>query len=182
VPSRARWFGRGVLTAPFSSAFGCFDSFLQLGKELGARWKRLSEEEKERYKTLAKEQNERKAAERKESPGGEAEDGQGKGGVQAKPPGLPTAVVKRLVLSDPELKRISAPALNLVINSAERFIGLMTQRSREVAITSGKRTIRMQDILAVAREGGWRMAAILDHLKEVSPLIEAQDAKQQANR
>ena len=37
----------------------------------------------------------------------------------------------------------------------------MAQRARDVATTSGKRTIRFQDILAVAREGGWRMSAVL---------------------
>ena len=134
----------------------------QLGKELGARWRQLSDEEKDKYKALAKEQNERRAAEARENGGGEGGENQPERTASAaKPPGLPAAVVKRLVLSDPDLKRISAPALNLVIASADRFIGLMTQRSRDIALTSGKKTIRMQDILAVAREGGWRMAPIL---------------------
>ena len=113
------------------------------------------------FKAQAREENERRAKEKAEA-GAKADAPDATTSVApTKPPGLPTAVVKRLVLSDPDLKRISAPALNMVIATAEHFIRLMTERSRDVAVTSGKKTIKLQDVLAVAREGGWRMEAIL---------------------
>ena len=149
--SLSLWFGPG-----FSSRRD-----EQLGKELGSRWRQLSEEEKEVFKAQAREENERRAKEKAEA-GAKADAPDATTSVApTKPPGLPTAVVKRLVLSDPDLKRISAPALNMVIATAEHFIRLMTERSRDVAVTSGKKTIKLQDVLAVAREGGWRMEAIL---------------------
>ena len=68
----------------------------KLGKELGARWRQLSDEEKETYKQLAIEQaNAKKAA------AGEQDDkGTSENTAEAKPSrqGLPTSVVKRLVL------------------------------------------------------------------------------------
>lgn len=58
----------------------------------------------------------------------------------------------------------------------ECFIGLLTQRAKDVAVASGRKTIRYDDIETVAREGGWRTRFLLDHLKEVAPLIQKTSA------
>lgn len=45
-----------------------------------------------------------------------------------------------------------------------------------MAVASGRKTIRYDDIETVAREGGWRTRFLLDHLKEVAPLIQKKSA------
>ena len=100
-----------------------------------------------------------------------------------------TFALTRLCRSDPDLKRISGPALNIVVASAvsftatlafffviqtsclsnshlslnqqEHFIRLLTKKSREVAISSGRKTIKYDDVEQCGKEGGWRLSFML---------------------
>ncbi len=52
--------------------------------------------------------------------------------------------------------------------SQESFLGLLTSKAKDVAVSSGRKTIRVDDVETVAREGGWRMRFLKDHLKDIS--------------
>ena len=77
----------------------------QLGKELGTRWRQLSDEEKAKYKELALAQANEKKKEAEAAAAEAAKDGQPPPDQEDKEAsakqarqGLPSAVVKRLVL------------------------------------------------------------------------------------
>ena len=145
----------------------------QLGKELGKRWKLLSDEEKARYKEEALKQLREREAKRAIE-GGDKGDGDAENAPAAAAPqrqALPTALVKRLILSDPDLKRVSGPALSMLISSTEAFLGLLTEKARDVAVSTKRRTIRYSDLQTAAKEGGWRFAPYVEHLNDVEHLI-----------
>ena len=143
----------------------------QLGKELGVRWKQLSEEEKKKYKELALKQAADKQAAAAENGGSEQNDGEKTEQTSSSKAPFPASIVKRLIMSDPDLKRISGPSLNLVMNATEAFIGMLTERATSIALSMKRKTIRFSDIEIALKEGGWRLSFAADHLKEVSKFI-----------
>lgn len=84
---------------------------------------------------------------------GEAAEG-GEGGEapaprSAAPPppfGFPTSLVKRIVLADDEISRVSADALRAICKAAELFVGQLAVRALEHAQAQKKKNFKAADI------------------------------------
>lgn len=93
------------------------------------------------------------AAAAAQGPDGEAAEG-GEGGEapaprSAAPPppfGFPTSLVKRIVLADDEISRVSADALRAICKAAELFVGQLAVRALEHAQSQKKKNFKAADI------------------------------------
>jgi histone H3/H4 len=115
----------------------------EVAKELGKRWKALTDEERSDWqaKSAASKAAAKEAAEAAQEGGIDGDlDAEQQAGQQPKqdakaPPSsndtapvLPLSVVKRLIMLDPDVTRISAEALVTVAYAAELFLGLLTSK------------------------------------------------------
>ncbi len=123
-------------------------SVTEVAKELGRRWKELSDEQKAEYKRRSAEA----AASQQEEQDGEAHSGdeatgdasKGAAGGKRKhkdDTSLPLTVVRRIMLLDGELSRVSNDALLVVAHAAELFVGLLAERcARQISSSKPRRT------------------------------------------
>lgn len=143
-----------------------------VGKAIGERWARLSEEEKQKYKELsaqkARELKEAAAAAEVERDGehaqeingeddrsgvpqqGAAEEG-GSGRPSLPPFGLPTSLVKKLAVMDPEVRRIKAEGSQALAKATQLFLELLAQSAYEHAVGQKRKNFKFLDILAVSK-------------------------------
>eukprot|EP00887_Chlorella_sp_A99_P005767 scaffold1.g5767.t1 len=142
----------------------------EVGKAMGERWGALTDEDKQRYKDLAVQ----KAAERQEqleaaaaaaveaggspgSEGGEARAAEapheGEAGAGAAPPpfGLPTSLVKKIAMVDPDVSRISADAVRALAKATELFVGGLALKALDHAVAAKRKNFKFEDVAAVAR-------------------------------
>ncbi|PRW58313.1 high mobility group [Chlorella sorokiniana] len=122
-----------------------------VAKLVGQKWAALSDEEKQQYKERAQQlQAEAAEAAAAQSPGGEAgEGGEAPAPRAAAPPppfGFPTSLVKRIVLADDEISRVSADALRAICKAAELFVGQLAVRALEHAQANKKKNFKAADI------------------------------------
>lgn len=127
-----------------------------VAKEIGARWRALSDEERERYKQLAKERTEAAAAaaaEAGDAGGGEGDEGEDDAGGDQGPAGpqLPRGIIKRIMAADPEFKRASADAVWLVTAAAEALLGSLAERAARQALSKRRKTVKLEDLAHVVK-------------------------------
>lgn len=156
-------------------------SVAEEAKELGRRWKQLSDEERAAWKQQCEAAAAADAAAAAQGGGGQqdatqhqhqqqgdgpAEDGQPQapgssakvkkdGGAEA---GLPLATVKRVILLDSDVARVSHDAAMVVARAAEMFVGLLAERcARQLATSKPRRTtIKVQAVVRrAASVGAW---------------------------
>jgi len=138
-----------------------------VAKGIGERWKALTDEEKARFKAAATTRAAAAAAAAAEAaeaagpgesaPGAAADDPAASAPAPPLPgSSLPLSVVRRLMLVDPDVKRVSAGAARAVAAAVEAAVAALARSSAAVAAASKRRTLRPADILgAVRADGRW---------------------------
>jgi len=132
-------------------------SVAAVAKEIGERWRALGEEAKQRYKDAAAAAGaaaaEAAAAEAPaEGEAGEAgEAGDAPRAAAAAPAGLPPSIVRRIMLLDPDVQRVAAPAAKAMALAAELFIGHLAERGASAARRAKRRTVKLEDLAAAAK-------------------------------
>lgn len=115
-----------------------------VAKELGQRWKALSEEERSTWQARAAEAKaaaQEAAAQEAAAAAGEDDDQQdAPAHVQqpAQAPPLPLSLVKRLMMVDPDVSRVSADALLAVAQATDLFLGLLTNKMTAACATASR--------------------------------------------
>eukprot|EP01024_Parvocaulis_polyphysoides_P055953 TRINITY_DN5807_c0_g1_i2.p1 TRINITY_DN5807_c0_g1~~TRINITY_DN5807_c0_g1_i2.p1 ORF type:complete len:194 (-),score=28.55 TRINITY_DN5807_c0_g1_i2:215-796(-) len=112
----------------------------ELMKHLGQKWQDLAQEQKNAFVVQAKEQNNQN--EDQEQGGGA--DGEQKGG-------LPISTVKKIVLSDTDIKRTTGECTQLMALLAEKFLAHLAKTSAEVTKRNKRTTIKAEDLKAAVR-------------------------------
>ena len=134
---------RAALKAELQAAGATDVGVSVIGKALGERWRALSEEEKAQYKAKAAE-----LVPAVDPVGvGEADAA----AAAAERPPLPLATVKKLVCSDPDVKRISAEGLKAVTFATALYLESLAGEALDAAQRSGRRTLRFEDLQRAAQ-------------------------------
>ena len=116
-----------------------------VAKRVGELWKALTDAERAEWKAKAV----AKAAEK-----AEAEDGGNAASAPAPPaapPALPASVVRRIMLLDPDMGRVSAGAARAVTAATEAWLGGLAGHAVRVAAETRRRTVRGGDVVTAAR-------------------------------
>jgi len=119
-----------------------------VAKAIGVQWKALTDEGRAEWKA--------KAA----AAGAAADAARAAGGAPPTPPkpaaapGLPLSVVRRLMMLDPDVGRVSSGAARAVVAAAEGFVALLAEAGAGVAAEERRRTVRGSDVLAASRRDG----------------------------
>lgn len=130
-----------------------------IGKEIGARWQMLTDEQKKTYKEKAQELKAQLEAQAIDESGGKAQQAQveeasqqheAQGGGSAPPFGLPTSLVKRIITVDPDVQRISADGVRSIAKATELFLQLLAAQSFRQAALLKRKNLKFQDIQTVA--------------------------------
>ncbi|KAF8071173.1 hypothetical protein HT031_001255 [Scenedesmus sp. PABB004] len=122
-----------------------------IAKALGEAWKALADEEREAFRAKARQRAEADAAAAAEAGGA---DGAAEGAAEPAAPapaGLPRHVVKRIMLADAEVSRVSADALWLVTEATAAFLGQLGARCAAAAAAKKRRTVKLEDFDSVVR-------------------------------
>lgn len=132
-----------------------------VAKAIGQKWKALTDEEKERYKTLAQEaaaaaaeaRNNRGEASPGEGPAGddEQQDGEADAGNGLPPFGFPLGSIKKIMLLDRDVSRISADAVRASAKATELFVHLLAVKAHGIAKRAKRRTLKLSDIEFLAK-------------------------------
>ncbi|KAL4431280.1 hypothetical protein ABPG75_006536 [Micractinium tetrahymenae] len=133
----------------------------QVAKLIGQRWAALSEEEKQVYKDRAAKLQEEAAAtaaaeqaeQAQQSPGGSSAEGAAaeEGGEAPAPPAaLPISIVKRIVMMDSDVKRLSAEAVRAIAKAAELFAGQLAVKAMEHAAKGKRKNFKASDVEQLA--------------------------------
>lgn len=144
----------GLLAIQNSAADGTCDaaqpkiSVASVAKEIGARWKALSDEERQIWKEKAAEEN-AAAALNGEEDNADAVDGDEADKEQAGPSLseglLPLSLVKKIACSEPDSNiRISAEGLIAIAKATDLLLGLLVQGSVKVAQSQKRRTVQLK--------------------------------------
>ena len=160
-----------------------------VAKALGQRWKGLSEEEKKQYKQssvepppaalqqaegeAATEGDEPQAEGHEEEPGAAAAAPPQEGDKQPGSVQLPLAPVRKIMLCDPEVSRISKDAVMLAARAAEHFLGLVSSRAAGAAVKGKRRTIKLDDFEAVVKAD---RRLVVAGLRDVAACVARQQA------
>ena len=136
-----------------------------VGKALGERWRALGEEEKARYKAKAEELAAAAAEAAGDADAADAADAEAAAAPAERPP-LPLSLVKKLVCSDPDVRRISAEGLKAVTFATSLFLEMLTGEALDAAQRSGRRTLRFEDLQRAAQNKA-RTFFLADHLRYV---------------
>jgi len=152
-----------------------------LGKEVGARWAALPEEEKAEWKA--------RAAQLKEAGGDDAGKGEKRPRKDKEQHALPLSVLKKIVAEDDEVKRVQPAAYSVVLAAVDLFLADLLGRSREVAVRGKRATIKPDDIARVVEEHFrgdgpffFLQDMIADEMRQVIAEREAKRTEALANR
>lgn len=144
-----------------------------VAKGIGERWGKLTDDEKAGFKTQAIARAATlvaAAAAAAEAAGGEgappadasAAAGGGRGGEAGAAPqplpgaSLPLSVIRRMMLVDPEVKRVSAGAARAMAAAVEAAVAALAKSAGAVAVASKRRTLKPADVVgAVRADGRW---------------------------
>lgn len=124
-------------------------SVADVAKGLGARWSKLAEEEKEVYKARAQELKEKALAsvnDENEPPAVHEE------GDHEQKTALPVSVVRRLMLLDADVSRVSLPAVHAVSSSAKIFLEFLADKCLVAAKQGRRKTIKIDDVASVVKQ------------------------------
>jgi histone H3/H4 len=125
-----------------------------VAKELGARWRALSEENREKYKELARQRTEAAAAAAAAAgpaDGDAADDADADEQPDQQLPAFPRSIVKRIMACDPDFKRASADAVWLICAAAEALLGSIAERAAKQALGKRRKTVKLEDLQHVVK-------------------------------
>ena len=122
-------------------------SVADVAKEIGRRWKELSEEERQRYKDVsaAKAKELAAAADCLDAVDEGVEKQQGKAM-------LPLSMVKKLACRDEEVKRVSGDAVRMIAEATGMFLGVLASKSLSHAVSQKRKNFKFSDIEHVSRK------------------------------
>mmetsp|Transcript_18645 Transcript_18645/g.52417 ORF Transcript_18645/g.52417 Transcript_18645/m.52417 type:complete len:277 (+) Transcript_18645:28-858(+) len=162
-------------------------SVAEEAKALGQRWKQLTDEQRQQYKDVAAKnkqaEQEAKVAQVGPGGGGENEDAVGAGQEQsAAQGGLPLSAVRRIIMSDKEVGRVSKDAAVLIGAAAEVFLDLLAEGCGAAARNARpkRRTIKLDDFAHIVRSDRRFVAAGMKDVVSMVESIAAESAAQQA--
>ncbi|EFN59540.1 hypothetical protein CHLNCDRAFT_56806 [Chlorella variabilis] len=159
---------RAAAKADLAAQDGAKAGVAQVAKLVGAKWAALSDEEKQQYKDRAaaktRQMKEEAAAaaaaqgQQQQSPGGEgaaageepAPAAVGGGGAAPPPFGFPTGVVKRIMMVDDEVQRVSADAVRAIAKATELFVQQLAARALQHAQAGKRKNFKEPDVAHVA--------------------------------
>lgn len=72
------------------------------------------------------------------------------GGGAAPPFGFPTSMVKRIIMVDDEVQRVSADAVRAIAKAAELFVQQLAVKALQHAQASKRKNFKAQDVAHVA--------------------------------
>ncbi|WIA12042.1 hypothetical protein OEZ85_012121 [Tetradesmus obliquus] len=137
-----------------------------IAKALGEVWKGMSEEEKDVYRQKSKDRAEAAAAAAAEEAAAAGDQEQQEGGDAAaaaaaaaaagedtasQAAALPKHIVKRIMLADDEVQRVSADALWLVAEAGRLFLQQLAVKGAAAAASKKRKTIKLEDFEHVVR-------------------------------
>jgi histone H3/H4 len=126
-------------------------SVAEVAKEIGRRWKALAEEERQQYKDRAAESAKAFAeAAAAANEGDEAAD-EHPAPAAKKPALLPLSIVKKVMVLDKDVSRVSSEGVWLMARAAECFLEMLTERCATAALSRKRRTIKMDELEHVIR-------------------------------
>ncbi|WPT18093.1 DNA polymerase epsilon subunit C [Picochlorum sp. SENEW3] len=120
-------------------------SVADVAKEIGARWRQLSDDEKQKYKDAAA------AAAAANVDPSSSKDGDKGSAKKEQRAMLPLSLVKKVICRDEEVKRVSGDAVRVIAEATGMFIGLLATRSLEYAKVQKRKNFKFSDIEAAAR-------------------------------
>ncbi|KAI8114140.1 hypothetical protein M9434_002266 [Picochlorum sp. BPE23] len=119
-------------------------SVADVAKEIGARWRQLSDDEKQKYKDAV-------AAAAANVDPSSSKDGDKGSAKKEQRAMLPLSLVKKVICRDEEVKRVSGDAVRVIAEATGMFIGLLATRSLEYAKAQKRKNFKFSDIEAAAR-------------------------------
>lgn len=127
----------------------------EVAKAIGSAWKSLSDEERQRYQDLAAEQKELYKKTLEEA-GGANEGNEGNGAEGALDQTrihsmLPLSMVKKVVMKDDEVNRITGDALKVLTEATGLFLGNLASKSLALALGNNKKNFKLEDMVKVAK-------------------------------
>ncbi|WIA32177.1 hypothetical protein OEZ86_003026 [Tetradesmus obliquus] len=133
-----------------------------IAKALGEVWKGMSEEEKDVYRQKSKDRAEAAAAAAAEEAAAAGDHEQQEGGDAAaaaaagedtasQAAALPKHIVKRIMLADDEVQRVSADALWLLAEAGRLFLQQLAVKGAAAAASKKRKTIKLEDFEHVVR-------------------------------
>jgi histone H3/H4 len=138
-------------------------SVADVAKEIGKRWRELTDADKEAYKGRAQAQ----AQALKDVPGagegaadGEQQhEGEGAHGQDPKEPSpldslLPLSMVRRIILADPDVSRVAHEGIVAVAMATNLLLGLLAKHTANHAKSQKRRTIMLKDFVQVSKRRG----------------------------
>lgn len=125
-------------------------SVADVAKEIGRRWKELSEEERQRYKDMSADKAKELAEHGTEKEETIEPDTQSK--KQESMALLPLSMVKKLVCRDEEVKRVSGDAVRIVAEATGMFLGVLASKSLAHATSQKRKNFKFSDIEYVSRK------------------------------
>lgn len=121
-------------------------SVADVAKEIGRRWKELSEEERQRYKDVS-------AAKAKELAAAGCPDTVDEGVEKQQGKAiLPLSMVKKLACRDEEVKRVSGDAVRMIAEATGMFLGVLASKSLSHAVSQKRKNFKFSDIEHVSRK------------------------------
>ena len=124
----------------------------EVAKAIGSAWKSLSDEERQRYQDLAAEQKELYKKTLEEAGG--ANEGNGAEGALDQTrihSMLPLSMVKKVVMKDDEVNRITGDALKVLTEATGLFLGNLASKSLALALGNNKKNFKLEDMVKVAK-------------------------------
>ena len=120
-------------------------SVADVAKEIGRRWKELTEEERQRYKDVSAAKAKELATDFTDTVDEGVEKQQGKAI-------LPLSMVKKLACRDEEVKRVSGDAVRMIAEATGMFLGVLASKSLSHAVSQKRKNFKFSDIEHVSRK------------------------------
>ena len=147
-----------------ASTFSCQEppkiSVAAVAKGVGERWKALSEAEREAWKERAASKAAEAAVAREEAAAGGEAAGEEEEGTEAQAAAaaapvfssfFPLSIVRKLIMLDPEVGRVSADAAKAISMAAAAFASAtLAGSAAAVAARNKRRTLRVSDVIGAA--------------------------------
>lgn len=124
-------------------------SVADVAKALGEKWRNKSDEEKRKYAEMA-EKEAAEAAEKMDVDG--EEDGNNDGEKEKGALTIPLSMVRKIILLDEDVKKVSKEAVENVAVATEAFLEFLALESGKVAASLNRKAIRFEDVHAAARK------------------------------
>lgn len=161
-------------------------SVAEVAKVIGEKWRNLSDGDKQKYKDLAQKAAEQFKADQELRQAEEADQPQAEPADVSDPQPaaqLPFSLVKRIILLDKDVGRVSGDGLKLIASSAELFLEMLTAKGVAASKASKRRTVKLEDFESTLkydkRLGEMGIKGVLEDCKQS---VQAANAEKEAQK